>query len=94
MGNEQLSLESVLNEPNVIALILFLDEEGKSYTTGLTKVSKSLRKLQDTADGLETYGIVKISVVNTPRRTITYELTDKGKKLAKALRAAVAIAEE
>ncbi len=88
------NLDDILDEPHVIGLIIFLDKEKGSLTNDMAKVSKNIKKLQEIATGLSFYGVVKITIVNNPRRTIRYELTEKGKRLAKALKEAKAIAHE
>ena len=83
-----------LSEPNVIPLVLFLDEREREETVqvDLKEISKGIPKLHETAERLQDLGIVEISIVNKPRRTIQYKITDKGSKLAGAFRQAQSIA--
>ena len=86
----------VLSEQDVIPLVLYLDERRgeKTVQSDLKAISKGLPKLHKTAEHLEDLGIIKIQIVNQPRRTLIYNITEKGRRLAKAFREAQAIARD
>ncbi|MDW5563969.1 MAG: hypothetical protein SA339_12175 [Methanomassiliicoccus sp.] len=88
-------LAGILGEAYVADIILFLDEHGKVPGSRIKNdLYSNYRKIVDIAEVLEGMRIIEIEFTQAPRRTFEYELTEKGKRLAKAIRAAVAIAKE
>ena len=85
---------TILNEQNVIALILFLDERDSANARELVQVSGNYVKIKFLAEQLKNLGIVNIEVEEKPRTVFSYSLTDKGKKLAGKLHEAMEITGE
>lgn len=84
----------ILSEPDVIPLIIYLDDRKEAVQKDLSTISKGTVKIADTAEKLQSIGLLNISVVNRPRRTIIYRITEKGSRIAGAFREAATIAME
>ena len=85
---------TILNEQNMIALILFLDERGSANARELVQVSGNYIKIKFLAEKLKELGLVEIRVEEKPRTVFNYSLTTKGKKLAGKLHEAIEISGE
>jgi predicted transcriptional regulator len=88
------SLESILFEQHVIALLLFLLEERQVKATELKSVSGNYMKLTILAERLKQLGLIQIQKEEKPRLMFTYSLTSTGKKVAEKLREAKEMIEE
>lgn len=93
MQRQQAKPRSVLAEPYVVDVILFLSEKGQVMATELLEVISSYRTSKGLLDRLSSTGLVNIEVVNRPRVTFKIKLTPKGKKVAEKLREAIHPAE-
>jgi DNA-binding HxlR family transcriptional regulator len=85
---------TILNEQNVIALILFLDERDSANARELVQVSGNYVKIKFLAEKLKELELLDIKIVEKPRTVFTYSLTSKGKKLAEKLHEAIEITGE
>lgn len=86
---EYQTLTDLIDEPYVIRMILLVQEKGKVIASDFLEITRSTRTTSDVAYGLEKFGVFKVDVVTSPRRTINISLTKKGKKVATHLRKVV-----
>lgn len=89
MSSKEIDAIDVLSHQDIIPLILFIQRQGRIIQRQLNEISKGLVRLTKTAERLEDAGLLKITIVNEPRKTVYYELTSKGKAVAEILEKAV-----
>jgi len=86
MSNPEQEYDSIFALPHLANLMLLLSDRGEIQASELRIVSKNYAKIALLARELEKAGLIEISIINSPRVSHNYRLTEKGKLVAKKLK--------
>ncbi|MDW5563920.1 MAG: hypothetical protein SA339_11910 [Methanomassiliicoccus sp.] len=75
----------VLDEPTAVSIILKIFDLQTASASDLRYIAGGYDRMKNLLKRMETIGIVTIQIEEKPRLTYVYELTSKGKKVAKKL---------